>query len=64
MSDFTATEDVTTDGAEVVTEPAVIDEDTLLDEQRQAESEDANEDVALDDAEAELDEGEVARDAI
>src|SRR3954466_16052619 len=48
MSDFTATE-------EVDAEPAVIDEDTLLDAQRQAESEDANADVALDDAEAEID---------
>src|SRR3954462_9225240 len=53
MSDFTATEEV----EEVATDaqPAVIDEDALLDEQRQAESEDANEDVALDDAEAEID---------
>jgi len=53
MSDFTATEEV----EEVATDaqPAVIDEDALLDEQRQAESEDANEDVTLDDAESELD---------
>src|SRR3954451_1139075 len=53
MSDFTATDEVATEA-----EPAVIDEDTLLDEQRQAESEDASDDVGLDDAEAEITEGD------
>jgi len=55
MSDFTATEET----AEATDEaPTVLDEDALLDSQRQAESEDANEDVELDDAESELDDEE------
>jgi transcriptional antiterminator NusG len=51
MSDFTATE-------EEEAQPVVLDEDTLLDTQRQHESEDAAADVQLDDAESEVEEGE------